>query len=422
MRPAQRNYPILLTSQFLSALGDNAILAVIVGQLTYLQKAGALTEAQLRTHNTVYTSLLFVPFIVLAPIAGFLNDRYPKTAWLAGGNGLKVIGTLLCTLSIAFGPIWQGIGYLMVGVGACVYGPAKYGILPEILPKDRLVRANGMVELLTLVAILGGGIVGSVMSDRWKDSVLTSYGVIMGIYLGSLLLNVMMQQTPANPTVRWKTNVSTFWEHAQQLAKAPRLSRMLLGTGLFWVCGAAMKINFQPWGLNVLRLPDNTQIALLGLWLSVGVMVGSILAGQWFQIGDLRRTRFFGFSLGATLALLFSVEPLEFWRHPVIQAGPLHLVVPVVGLLIGTGIAAGFFLIPLNAALQSESDPGKLGKTIAVQNLVDNIGMSCASLLCLISVKAGISASGVFLVLAAVTTAIVFFLRIPANASHAQSR
>jgi LPLT family lysophospholipid transporter-like MFS transporter len=371
MKPAQRNYPILLTSQFLSALGDNAILAVIVGQLTYLQKAGALTEAQLRTHNTVYTSLLFVPFIVLAPIAGFLNDRYPKTAWLAGGNGLKVIGTLLCTLSIAFGPIWQGIGYLMVGVGACVYGPAKYGILPEILPKDRLVRANGMVELLTLVAILGGGIVGSVMSDRWKDSVLTSYGVIMGIYLGSLLLNVMMQQTPANPTVRWKTNVSTFWEHAQQLAKAPRLSRMLLGTGLFWVCGAAMKINFQPWGLNVLRLPDNTQIALLGLWLSVGVMVGSILAGQWFQIGDLRRTRFFGFSLGATLALLFSVEPLEFWRHPVIQAGPLHLVVPVVGLLIGTGIAAGFFLIPLNAALQSETDPGKLGKTKAVHNLVD---------------------------------------------------
>lgn len=422
MRPAQRNYPILLTSQFLSALGDNAILAVIVGQLTYLQKAGALTEAQLRTHNTVYTSLLFVPFILLAPIAGFLNDRHPKTTWLAGGNGLKVIGTLLCTLSIAFGPIWQGIGYLMVGIGACVYGPAKYGILPEILPKDRLVRANGMVELLTLVAILGGGIVGSVMSDRWKDSVLTSYGVIMGIYLGSLLLNVMMQRTPANPSVRWKTNVSTFWEHAQQLAKAPRLSRMLLGTGLFWVCGAAMKINFQPWGLNVLRLPDNTQIALLGLWLSVGVMVGSILAGQWFQIGDLRRTRFFGFSLGATLALLFSVESLDFWRHPVIQAGPLHLVVPVVGLLIGTGIAAGFFLIPLNAALQSESDPGKLGKTIAVQNLVDNIGMSCASLLCLISVKAGISASGVFLVLAAVTTAIVLFLRIPANASHAQSR
>jgi len=114
----QRNYPLLLLSQFLSALGDNAPLAVIVGQLTYLQQAGILSEAQLRTHNTVYTSLLFVPFIFLAPVAGFLNDRHAKTSWLAGGNALKIFGTLLCALSLRWGPIWQGIGYLVVGVGA----------------------------------------------------------------------------------------------------------------------------------------------------------------------------------------------------------------------------------------------------------------------------------------------------------------
>ena len=78
----QRNYPLLLLSQFLSALGDNALLAVIVGQLTYLQKAGLLSEAQLRTHNTVYTSLLFIPFIFLAPVAGFLNDR-PENGMLS---------------------------------------------------------------------------------------------------------------------------------------------------------------------------------------------------------------------------------------------------------------------------------------------------------------------------------------------------
>ena len=188
----QRNYPLLLLSQFLSALGDNALLAVIVGQLTYLQQAGILSEAQLRTHNTVYTSLLFVPFIFLAPVAGFLNDRHAKTSWLAGGNALKIFGTLLCALSLRLGPIWQGIGYLVVGVGACVYGPAKYGILPEILPRERLVRANGMVELLTLVAILGGAIAGSIMADRWKDSVLSSYAVLVGIYLGSFLLNLLM--------------------------------------------------------------------------------------------------------------------------------------------------------------------------------------------------------------------------------------
>jgi LPLT family lysophospholipid transporter-like MFS transporter len=411
----QRNYPLLLLSQFLSALGDNALLAVIVGQLTYLQQAGILSEAQLRTHNTVYTSLLFVPFIFLAPVAGFLNDRHSKTSWLAGGNALKIFGTLLCALSLRWGPIWQGIGYLVVGVGACVYGPAKYGILPEILPRERLVRANGMVELLTLVAILGGAIAGSVMADRWKDSVLSSYAVLVGIYLGSFLLNLLMQRTPSNPGVLWSANTTAFKDHARQLALAPRLSRMLVGTGLFWICGAAMKINFQPWGLSVLHLPDNTQIALLGLWLSVGVMVGSILAGRWFPVGQLQRTRLFGFALASMLGLLFSVEHLNLWKHPTVQAGALHLILPVVGLLVGTGIAAGFFLIPLNAALQAESDPNKLGKTIAVQNLVDNLGMVSASLLCLFSVQVGISASGVFLVLAVVTAGIVALLKIPAS-------
>ena len=165
MTPSSRNFPLLLAGQFLGAFGDNAILAVIVGQLTYLQKSGAITAAELRTSNTLYTSLLFLPYVLLAPLAGYLNDRFAKTSWLTGGNALKVLGTGVCTLSVWYGPTWQGLGYLLVGVGACFYGPAKYGILPEILPRDRLVKANGLVELLTLVAILGGAIAGSVLAD-----------------------------------------------------------------------------------------------------------------------------------------------------------------------------------------------------------------------------------------------------------------
>src|SRR4051812_18779062 len=187
-----RNYPLLLAGQFLGAFGDNAILAVIVGQLTYLQQAGTITAAELRTRNTLYTSLLFVPYVLLAPLAGYLNDRYAKTSWLTGGNALKLLGTGLCALSVKFGPAWQGIGYFSVGVGACFYGPAKYGILPEILPRERLVKANGMVELLTLVAILGGAIAGSVLADVFKDRVLVSYAVLAGIFGAALLFNFLM--------------------------------------------------------------------------------------------------------------------------------------------------------------------------------------------------------------------------------------
>ncbi len=412
---SHRNYPLLLTGQFLGAFGDNAILAVIVGQLTYLQKSGAITAAELRTSNTLYTSLLFVPYVLLAPLAGYLNDRYAKTTWLVGGNALKLLGTGLCALSVWLGPTWQGLGYLMVGIGACFYGPAKYGILPEILPRDRLVKANGMVELLTLVAILGGAIAGSVLADVFKDRVLVSYAVVLGIFGAALLFNLFMTPTPHKPDVQLGRSVREFTGHLHNLMSAPRLARVLIGTALFWVCGAAMKINFQPWGLEVLHLPDNTQIALLGLWLSVGVMAGSLLAGQLHAVGDLRRTPTYGFVLAGMLALLWSVNSFGFWRSPVVQLGPLLLVVPVVLLLIATGVAAGLFLIPLNAALQAESDPAKLGKTIAVQNLFDNIGMLFAGTYVFASVKAGLSSSGVFLGLALGVALLVVWLRPPAN-------
>lgn len=412
---SSRNYPLLLSGQFLGAFGDNAILAVIVGQLTYLQKAGAITAAELRTSNTVYTSLLFLPYVLLAPLAGYLNDRYAKTTWLAGGNALKLLGTAVCALGVWFGPAWQAAGYLLVGVGACFYGPAKYGILPEILPRERLVKANGTVELLTLVAILGGAIAGSVLADVFKDRVLVSYGVVGVIFGAALLCNFLMMPTPANPDVQLGRSVGEFSGHLRDLLRSPRLGRVLIGTALFWVCGAAMKINFQPWGLEVLNLPDNTQIALLGLWLSVGVMAGSVLAGQLHQVGDLRRTQRYGFGLAGLLALLWSVNALGFWRPPVVQVGPLHLVLPVVALLVVTGLAAGLFLIPLNAALQAESHPDKLGKTIAVQNLFDNLGMLFAGVFVFASVKAGLSSSGVFLGLALIVATLVAWLRFPAR-------
>ncbi len=420
---SQRNYPLLLVSQFLGAFGDNAILAVILGQLTYLKMAGKITEEELRTSNTLYTSLLFIPYVLLAPIAGFLNDRYSKTRWLAGGNLIKILGTLLCALSISYGQLWQGIGYFVVGIGSCFYGPAKYGILPEILPRERLVKANGTVELLTLVAILGGAIAGSIMADRWKDSVASSYTVLLAIFSSSLLLNWIMERTPERPSTQLASSVSEFTFHFRDLLTAPRLSRILIGTALFWICGATMKINFQPWGLDVLKLPDNTQIALLGLWLSVGVMIGSILAGQLFKVSDLRSVRGFGFALASFLALLFSVAKLDFWRSFVVKVGAFQLIIPVILLLVATGIAAGLFLIPLNAALQSESDPQKLGKTIAVQNLVDNLGMIVAGLICFLSAKANLSASSVFLLLAFVTASAVAWLKIaPPSNRQSQSK
>ena len=127
---SKRNYPLLLGSQFLSAFGDNAILSVILGPLTFARAAGTITEAQVNSANPLYSAVFFLPFILLAPLAGFLNDRYSKTRWLLGGNMIKLLGTLTALTGLLLENEWFAMSYLIIGIGACAYSPAKYGI-PE---------------------------------------------------------------------------------------------------------------------------------------------------------------------------------------------------------------------------------------------------------------------------------------------------
>ena len=148
-------------------------------------------------------------------------------------------------------------------------------------------------------------------------------------------------------------------------------------------------MNFQPWGQQVLKLQTATDISLLGLWLSIGVMMGSVLAGQLYRVGDLRATRRWGWLLSAAVAFLGTID--WFIHHGLDWPRAV-----AIGLLIVTGLIAGLFLIPLNAALQAESHKDKLGKTIATQNGFENLAMIFASAFAFINVKIGLDPSQLF--------------------------
>lgn len=391
----KRNYNLLLVSQFLTAFGDNVLLAIIIGQLKLLLDQGAVTQAQNQSYNAFYTSCFFVPYVLLAPIAGFLNDRYAKSSWLMGGNLIKLCGVLVAASSVWTGFIWQAPGYFIVGIGACLYSPAKYGILPEILPMERLVKANGTVEVLTIVAILLGPVTGAILIDRFP--VLTCYLILFVIYLTSLTANFFIIRTPENPSIKLHRSAGEFFAHVALLFRSKRLRNILLAGGIFWICGAVMKMNFQPWGSTVLKLPTNTQISLLGLWLGVGIIIGSVIAGQIHKIGDLRAIRVYGFALAALIFLLGLLLS--------------KILIPIV--LVAIGTAAGLFLVPLNAALQAEGPPESLGKTIATQNLVNNMAMILAGAYVALSVFLKLTPIHIFFGLAGITVLAIWGLRIP---------
>ena len=373
-------------------------------------KAGKITAEAQSLDNIYYTSLLFIPYVLLAPLAGYLNDRFAKTRWLFGGNLIKLIGTGIIALGITGEHIWQALGYFLIGIGACVYSPAKYGILPEILPQARLVKANGLIEFLTLAAILTGSISGALAFDH--ASLATCYGIVAGIYALSLLFNLIMSKTPDYPEVKFRDSISGFVHNTRDMFAQKRLARILLGTGMFWICGAILKMNFQPWGQQVLKLVTMTQINLLGLWLSIGLMLGSIAAGQFYPVGELRHTRRYGWLLAGTIAALSSLGWL-------MAQGLSHPQILSTSILIVTGLAAGLFLIPLNAALQAEAHKDKLGKTIATQNGFENSAMLAGSLLAFFQVKFGFNPSELLLALAVFVTIVVIWLKIPAKIKSA---
>jgi MFS transporter, LPLT family, lysophospholipid transporter len=402
--PLRRNFPLLLASQFLSAFADNFILVVILGPLLTDLKNGNITAMQQSLANIFYTSLLLVPYVLLAPLTGYVNDRFSKNRCLLGANLIKLIGSSAAAMSISSEKAWPAAGYFIIGIGAAVYSPAKYGILPEILPKERLVKANGMVELLTLVAILAGNLGGSFAFD--KLPLRLCYWITIAVYGLSSALIPLMSRTPSYREVKLKNSVGHFFRTLSDLVSQKRLARVLMGTALFWVCGAVLKMNFQPWGQQVLNLKTMTQISLLGLWLALGVMIGSVLAGQLYRVGDLHATRRYGWLLAAGIAVLGSIG----WF---LGKGVDYPMTLAIVMLVVTGLMAGLFLIPLNAALQAESHKDTLGKTIATQNCFENMAMLCGSLIAYIDVKKGVNPSGLLLVLAVFVAVVTLWLKIP---------
>ncbi len=403
MRKPGRNYQLLLASQFLSAFGDNLLIMIILSALTAARADGKITEQAVSNANAIYSALFFLPFVLLAPLAGFLNDRHPKTTWLTGGNLIKLCGTSIGVIGLLLHQNIHGLSYLIVGIGACCYSPAKYGILPEIVPADRLVKANGTVEMLTLLAILGGLLAGGILMDHQPQTV--GYLLVAATYGLSLLFNALMTRTGCNPQARLRSSFTEFGGNLQALLRHARLGRILLGCGLFWFLGASLRTNLQSWGMEVLKqingeAPSNAQLALLKVWLALGIILGSVAAGQFHRTGDLRATRPYGWLMALfTFGLGMLGATGGRWT--------------IQGLLILTGIAAGLFLIPLNASLQHESDQTRLGKTIASQNFVDYLAMLLGAGFVWLCTQANLTADAVFVALAVTIGLLVIILNPP---------
>lgn len=362
-----RSFYIILAAQFFSSLGDNALLFAAIALLKSLNAPS--------WQIPVLQQFFVFAFIVLAPFVGAFSDALPKGRVMFISNSIKIMGCAAMLLGLH--PL---LAYGLVGMGAALYSPAKYGILTECLPAHRLVWANGWMEGLTVGAIILGAIFGGLLiGHRVEDHVVQQLGalqfnggidtapefailVILGFYFVAALLNFYIPKLPIEHTLSRPTPgflVTDFWRCFLLLWKDPLGQISLAVTSLFWGAGTSLRLIILAWSAVALKL-DLEQATQLTAVVAVGLAIGSVVAAKTVLLEHAVKVLPLGIAMG--LVVLGMVWVTD-WRVAVMM-------------LVLVGIFAGSFLIPMNALLQHRGHQlmGS-GHSIAVQNFNENLSI-----------------------------------------------
>jgi LPLT family lysophospholipid transporter-like MFS transporter len=337
-----RGLHTLIGAQFLSAFGDNAILFTVIA-LT-LQEGGRGSW-----YIPALQSAFILAFILLMPWVGRLADRRPKPRVLLGANLVKALGAL----AIAFG-IEPLVGYAVIGVGAASYGPAKYGIIPDLSTEDQLVRANGWVEGATIAAILTGTVGGARLADY---SIPWALGLVIVLYLTSGLATFFL---PLGPVKLIKGETSAWGEllvSLKHLGADTRIRLILIALSLFWSIAATLRVVLVAWAPEVLHAESASAIANLTFFMAIGIVIGAAIVPRFIPLNRVRRARFPAYLMGILFILMAFVTET--------------LVAEI--LLLGIGIFGGMIVVPLNASVQENGHHSiGSGRAVAAQNFFQN--------------------------------------------------
>jgi len=349
-----------LATQFLGAANDNAFKIT----LTLLVLARLTDEVEQVRLNSLATALFPLPFLLFAPLAGYLADRFSKQRMLVWTKAPEVLAMTLAIPALAAGhlPSLLAVLFLMAAQSA-FFSPVKYGLLPESLATSDLSMANGWLQLTTNVAILSGSVAGVVAFDRFADRPAAIGAMFLTVALLGLLASLYVPRTPAGnaATVLALNPVSSARANWREARRIPVLFHTLFGIAFFGFIGALFMAVVPVFGKNVLRLSE-TGAGLLMLVLALGLGAGSVVAGKLSR----RRVEIGLVPIGALGLAVFSTD-LALFAGPAAAGGwPLRALVD----LAFAGLAAGLFIVPLNALLQDRSPEGMKGQLIAFSNLL----------------------------------------------------
>jgi MFS transporter, LPLT family, lysophospholipid transporter len=342
-----RNITAVLIAQFVSALADNALLFAAIALL----KSRVAPAWQI----PMLQEFFVIAFILLAPFVGPFADGFPKGRVMLIANILKLIGAGMMFMSI--NPL---VAYGIVGVGAAAYSPAKYGILSQLVGPDKLVKANGLMEGSTIVAILLGAVLGGKLADISVSIALIS---VCSCYFLATVANIFIPRLPiARPDTKLNITKLTkeFFAALKVLSFNKDARFSLIGSSIFWGTGSTLRLLLIAWVPVALSINDLSMPANLSGAVALGIAIGAALAAIFISLKNVNHVLSAGLSIGI-LIMLFA------------HTNNLYIAIALL-MLIGT--AGGFFIVPLNALLQERGhETVGAGNAVAIQNFFENFSM-----------------------------------------------
>ncbi|MEY4775786.1 MAG: hypothetical protein RL759_299, partial [Verrucomicrobiota bacterium] len=355
----QRGFWSLMATQFQNAFSDNALKQLIILVLL----AGATASAADAKNDqlvSLVTAVFSAPFILFAMLGGWLADRnskqrimvYVKTAEM-GIMAFAGLALWLTSLPLLLGAIF------LMGCHSAIFAPSKYGILPEILPHDKLSWGNGILELLTFLGVILGVVAAGIFSDAFlKEGRAWIAGpILMAIaFVGWLLSRQVTPVPAADPTCPVRINpVTDLWRQLSIMKQDRDLWRACWGNTGFYFISALVMMNMVVFCKDILKLTD-TQNSMMNVWLAIGIGIGSVVAGY----ASRGRIEYRLVPIGA-LGLALSTVPMGMDG---VTADTFRI---CMGCL---GFSAGLFIVPVVTVIQHRPSPESKG---AVQGSVSSL-------------------------------------------------
>jgi acyl-[acyl-carrier-protein]-phospholipid O-acyltransferase/long-chain-fatty-acid--[acyl-carrier-protein] ligase len=353
----------LIATQFQGAFNDNGLKFFVI----FLILGTNPTDSQKDLLVFYVGNLFAVPFLLFSMAGGYLADRFSKRSVAIATKIFEIFAMLFAIYAFAHGSTRMALVVIfLASTQAAFFGPAKYGLLPEVLPDELLSWGNGVLELTTFVAIIGGAVIGPLLAQRFHGREFYA-GLIFGACtLVGLATSFTISHVPAaDPSRKFRLNIFGDLIKQVQVVRPDRtLHLAVVGNTYFWFLGALLQFVIVFYGREVLHI-DETHGGYLQAALAIGIGIGSYAAGL-LSAGKIEYGLIPLGAIGMSLfAFAISIHGLTFLQ--------------VVALLAALGFSGGFFIVPINALIQHRPAEDKKGSVIAFANFLSFVGVIGAS-------------------------------------------